>query len=178
MKSALAALAVFAAVLLSGCTAVPTDGGNLTENAGQALDMANYPGIMGGSLLVVVDDNATQADLAAAGAISSKVGGRVVGYGSLASFWQSAAIFVGTCNTEPHNKFANIFADCLSLDRGKATIRLTEMEGRRIVFAIGSDSESTLRAGTVLSNWGGYNLSGTEIEIYGDSGRIGVRIIK
>ncbi len=132
-------------------------------------DMKYYPQFFMAdnfSAVFVIDDNAIPEDIAAANAIASGLGigePDPVRYGSLEGIGKQNAIFIGTCSAEPHNKFVNIFVDCLSLDSGKAAIRLTKMNGYYILFVVGSNPESTMTAGEALESWKEYGVPGREI---------------
>lgn len=87
------------------------------------------------------------------------------------------AIFIGTCNMEPYNKFVNLFTDCLSLEDNTAVMRIVETNNITIIELIGKDFKDTEEAITVLTNYQDYNLSGREVQIRNDeNGKIFTRI--
>ena len=85
-------------------------------------------------------------------------------------------IFIGTCNTKPHNQFVNLFLDCLSMENDIAMMRIFEKNNSTIISVVGKDYKDTEEALYVLENYANYNLSGNEIQVRNDeSGAIFIR---
>ena len=100
----------------------------------------------------------------------------LIQYKHLNGLYDHNTIFIGTCNMEPHNKFVNIFMDCLSMEENIAMIRLVEKDETTIIQVVGRDFKDTKEALSVLMNHDKYNLSGREIEIRGETGNLTTRI--
>jgi len=101
----------------------------------------------------------------------------LIQYKHLNGLYNQNTIFIGTCNTNPHNKFVNLFIDCLSMEDNIGIIRLVEKENVTIISVVGKDFKDTEEAVNVLINYEKYDLSGREIQVRNDEkGDVFVRI--
>jgi len=100
----------------------------------------------------------------------------LIHYKHLSGLYDHNTIFIGTCNMEPHNKFVNLFTDCLSLEENTAIMRLVEKNNITILQVIGKDFQDTEEAVDILINHENYNLSGREIQVKGEGKEIFTRI--
>ncbi|MDP3917087.1 MAG: hypothetical protein Q8Q42_02250 [Nanoarchaeota archaeon] len=132
---------------------------------------------------IVVDDKGPEEDFITAQNFLEALGKKyklnpdtLIQYGQLDGLYNSNAIFIGTCNTIPKNKFVNIFMDCLSMEKNVGMIRLVENNNVTIVQVVGYDYKDTREAIDVLINSKDYNLAGREVQVRGDLPNLEIRI--
>lgn len=139
--------------------------------------------------IVVVDDDAPQSDIDAANDVVAGLRKAVqkgehsitlTTYTEIRGLYSQNAIFIGTCDLNPRNRFVNLFADCLSLPNGHAIIKVysNNDSGVTIVHIIGKSLDDTLRAGKVLKDYDKYELRSNQVFVKGQLDRIYVEISK
>ena len=75
------------------------------------------------------------------------------------------AMLIGSCNQEPHNRFVNIYVDCLSMKPEQALIRIVDHNDVWLLFVIGYTPTQTHNAIEVLTNYKEYDLKGQDVEV-------------
>jgi len=130
---------------------------------------------------VIVDKDASQTDIDSAlelidslRKLDSDISDEIKRYPTFSDLNQHA-ILIGSCSQEPHNKFVNIYVDCLSMRPNQAIIRIIDHNGAWLLFVVGIDEEHTNHAIKVLADYGKYGLSGQDVEVVptSDGYRIG-----
>jgi len=122
----------------------------LNKNNNQ-IDLMNYPRFLNDPL-VVIDDKAPQEDIKSAKLVAESLNiENLTNYLSIQSIFNKDAIYIGTCDLEPRNKFTDIYVDCLSLKQNQARIRLVSPEQEK--------------AAEILANYKKYKLKGNNIEV-------------
>jgi len=138
----------------------------LNKNNNQ-IDLMNYPRFLNDPL-VVIDDKAPQEDIKSAKLVAESLNiENLTNYLSIQSIFNKDAIYIGTCDLEPRNKFTDIYVDCLSLKQNQARIRLVspEQEDTKIIFVVGKTINNTRKAAEILANYKKYKLKGNNIEV-------------
>lgn len=132
---------------------------------------------------IVVDDQSPEEDFITAQNFLESLDKKynlkpdtLIHYSQLGELYGQNTIFIGTCNTNPKNRFVNLFLDCLSMEKNIGMIRLVEKDDVTIVEVVGYDSKDTEETINVLMNSKDYDLSGREIQVRGDSPNLEVRI--
>lgn len=163
-------------ILLFGCTSV------------EKIGMANYPDcfLKGKTFdaVIVVDDFSSDDELVIVQNFVVKLKDRyklntdtLIQYKNLNGLYDRNTLFIGTCNTVPHNKFVNLFMDCLSMEDDIAMMRFVDQGNVTIISVVGKDFKDTKEALDVLLDYKKYDLSGTEIQVRNDeTGKVFTRI--
>jgi len=153
-------------LLLSGCTQWP-------ESVDK--DLSSYPFHFFDERLfdanIIVDKDADQRDIDSAmelivslRKLDSTIGDEIKRYPTFSDLSENA-ILIGSCSQEPHNKFVNIYVDCLSMKPKQAIIRIIDHNGSWLLFIVGFDEEHTNHAIQVLKDYHKYDLDGQDVEV-------------
>jgi hypothetical protein len=101
----------------------------------------------------------------------------LIQYSDLPGLYTQNTMYIGTCNTVVHNRFVNVFNDCLSLEKDTAIMRFIQQDNITIISVVGKDYKNTQDALSVLLNYNKYNLSGNEVQVkYNENNEIFTRI--
>ncbi len=90
-------------------------------------------------------------------------------YKHVRNIYGQNTIFIGTCAQQPHNKFVNLFVDCLSMEDNIAIMRWVEKGDIKILEVVGKNYQDTEEALYVLIHEDDFNLNGREIQVRGSS---------
>jgi hypothetical protein len=176
-------LSIAILLLVAGCTAqLPPKEGELTK------DLVHYPHFFFDDNqeftgVIIVDELAEQGDLDSAAllvealrkydpTIDEKV---VKGFPTYSDLQAKNAILIGSCSQEPHNRFINIYTDCLSMRPEQSLLRVIDHQGTWLLYVAGSTTETTRNAIEVLINFEDYPLEDNDVEVVRENGELIVR---